>query len=121
MKNVNQGTRFSQEKTTRDPAVDGFLKSFTYRRILRIEEENVDGCGTSAVMYVMFGGVVDDDIRERFQNILRGVKARTASEDYDTVSMVAEAVEEFNLSVFARNRGITVGIVDAPYCGVITF
>lgn len=121
MKNVHQGTQFPQKKTTRDPAVDKFLKSYTHQRILRIEEENVDGCGTSAVMYVMFAGVVTDEIRDRFQTILRGVKARKSCEDYDTESMVAVAVDEFNLSVFARVHEITVGIVDAPYCGVVTF
>lgn len=121
IKKINQGDKTSPKKNTRDLEVDSFLKTYTHRRVLRIVEENVDGCGTHAIMYVMFAGVVTDDIREHFQNILRGVKARTACEDYDTEEMVAEAVKEFNLSAFAWSRGITVGIIDAPYCGVVTF
>ena len=89
--------------------------------ILRVIEENVDGCGTDAVAYVMFSKNLDDETRERFENHLRAVKNRTAACDYDTDDLFQTAVEEFNKSVMAISRRIKAKIINAPYFGVVTF
>lgn len=89
--------------------------------ILRVIEEDVDGCGSDAVMYVMFSKPIDNDIQNEFQNHLRAVKESDISADYDTEDMVDEAIERFNVSEFAKNLIITVCTIDAPYHGVVTF
>lgn len=93
----------------------------TRNRILRVVEEDVDGCGSDAVDYVMFSKPVNDDTQELFQNILRDVKANTDCEDYDTDDMVEEAVERFNASEFAKNHSTSAEVIGAPYYGVVTF
>lgn len=89
--------------------------------ILRIEEENVDGCGSNAVMYVEFSRMLNTEIQERFQNHLQAVKGRADACDQDTEEMVKEAVENFNKSIFAKALDIQAEICDAPYFGVATF
>lgn len=88
---------------------------------LRVVEENVDGCGSDAVEYVMFSKPVCVNVEEEFQRILRDVKTRPESEDYDTEDMILTAIEDFNASVFAQRDNITAEIIDAPYYGVVTF
>lgn len=93
----------------------------TRDHILRIIEEDVDGCGSDAVTYVMFSKPLDDNIKARFEQHLIAVKERTAGEDYDTDDMVEEAIEDFNKSVIAISRHITAEQIGAPYFGVIEF
>lgn len=89
--------------------------------ILRVIEENVDGCGSDAVVYVMFSRPINDDIQNEFQNHLRDVKKSDDIDDYNTENMVDEAVDRFNASEFAKNLVITVQTINAPYYGVVTF
>ena len=89
--------------------------------ILRIEEENVDGCGSTAVMYVEFSKPLSDEIQERFQGHLRAVKNIADACDRDTEEMVKAAIESFNHSAFARTRGCYAETCFAPYYGVVTF
>ena len=89
--------------------------------VLRVVEENVDGCGSDAVMYVGFSRSLTPKIQERFQGHLRAVKGRADACDLDTEEMVNEAIEGFNESVCAKALDVQAEICDAPYFGVATF
>lgn len=93
----------------------------TNNRVLRVVEENVDGCGSDAVMYVEFSRMLNTEIQERFQNHLRAAKGRADACDQDTEEMVTEAVDNFNKSIFAKALDVQAEICDAPYFGVATF
>lgn len=88
---------------------------------LRVVEENVDGCGGDAIMYVVFSRAIDTEITDAFQAILRNVKNEHAEEDFDTEEMVNAAIKRFNSSDFAAECNMTVKTIDAPYFGVVTF
>lgn len=93
----------------------------TRNTILRVIEENVDGCGSDAVMYVMFSKPINNEIQNEFQTHLRDVKYSNIRDDYDTENMIDEAVDKFNASAFAKNLVITAHTIDAPYYGIVTF
>lgn len=93
----------------------------TRNNILRVIEENVDGCGSDAVMYVMFSEPVTEDIEENFQNMLRNIKRNHINSDYCTEDFVSDAVENFNTCMLTTGRCINAEIISAPYYGVVTF
>lgn len=95
--------------------------SYPGNNVLRVIEENVDGCGSDAIMYVGFSRPVTPTLQERFQKKLREVKRNHKNDDYDTENFVADAIDEFNAELLATGECITVEIIDAPYYGVVTF
>ena len=93
----------------------------TNANVLRVIEENVDGCGSDAIMYVGFSRHLTPAIADRFHNELRKVKAEHRNDDYDTETFVIEAVDNFNAELRKTGECISAEIVDAPYYGVVTF
>ena len=89
--------------------------------ILRVVEENVDGCGSDAVMYVEFSRMLSTEIMEKFHTYLQTAKNRANACDDDTESMVNDAVMTFNDSVFAKVRCVQAEICDVPYFGIVSF
>lgn len=93
----------------------------TNTNVLRVIEENVDGCGSDAVMYVSFSRHLTPAIADRFQDELRKVKTAHRNDDYDTESFVEEAIDNFNAALRKTGECITAKTIDAPYYGVVTF
>jgi len=89
--------------------------------IVRVIEENVDGCGGDAVMYVGVNKPIRDALVEQFEKVLRDTKAEFGGEDYDTESFVEEAVERFNNALASERQEIRAIVVDAPFDAVVTF
>lgn len=74
------------------------------KHILRVVEENADGCDTNIEVYVGFSSELNDTILKEFQKHLFEAKERAAILQYDTCEeMVQVAIEEFNNSSFAEH------------------
>lgn len=84
------------------------------KNIIRVCEENVDGCGSDAEVYVKFN-VVTPRIVEKFQKKLRTVKKLCVNKDYSTEDMVNEALTQFNGDkVFGK-------VISSPFGWEVTF
>lgn len=90
-------------------------------QILRVIEENVDGCGSDVELFVAFNNDHISDIHgPAFERILREVKADelfcecATSDDY-----ITEAVLRFNTE--NKSVGIKAEAIYAPYAHTVYF
>ena len=60
--------------------------------IIKIVEQNVDGCGGSAEMFASCSEPITRGILNELEGLLTAVKKEVISEDWDTEAMVNEAV-----------------------------
>lgn len=84
--------------------------------IYEIVEENIDGCGTNASVYVASPDVLNPEEELMLKECLDNVKSSTLSEDWDTDNMVDEALKQF-LNKTEKKLNIT----DSPVHNIITF
>lgn len=96
-------------------------RNMKHEYVIRITEENVDGCGSDAVIYVAFTKPLEGAALTAFQNTLRSVKAEHKCDDYDTEDFVQVALDEFNQYPEAKAQGIHGKICDVPYTWAIKF
>jgi hypothetical protein len=81
--------------------------------IVRIIEENVDGCGSDAIVYVRFA-CIDPEETTDFKALLAEIKSSTGS--HLTEELVSDALARFD-----RETGIYGKLCDAPYDYEISF
>lgn len=84
--------------------------------ILRVTEEDVDGCGGKCTMYVRFERPITKTQRDRFGELLNEVKENDGYEDCDTEDMVCIAVERF-----IEETGISAEIAGGLANGAVSF
>lgn len=82
--------------------------------IVRVCEENVDGCGSDAEIYVKFN-VITPEIAEKFQKRLRVVKKTCAKQDFSTEDFVNEALSRFN------TRIVHGEVISSPFGWEVSF
>ena len=84
--------------------------------VYKITEENVDGCGEDAVEFISANTPVSGRAALLFEECLRKSKLDYGNRDFDTSSMVEEA-----LKAFSAQTGIKVELCAAPYQGEFKF
>ncbi|MBE7009488.1 MAG: hypothetical protein E7422_10260 [Ruminococcaceae bacterium] len=77
--------------------------------IIKVVEKDVNGCGEDAEVYVSCSETITDAILTALEEILSTVKEGTPVEEWDTDSLVAEAVERFN-----SNNDAQLEIINSP-------
>lgn len=82
--------------------------------IIRVIEENVDGCGSAAEIFVKFNAVTQE-IVEQFQEKLREVKRMHAWNDFSTEDYVNEALSQFT------SPSVHGEIIPDPFGWEVTF
>lgn len=83
---------------------------------IKVVENNIDGCGSNAELFVHSPKELSETALERLGELLHAVKSETCSEDWDTEEMVDEAI-----SRFSSETGIELEIVSAPYAAELEF
>ena len=76
------------------------------KNIIKIVEQNVDGCGGSAEMFASCSEPITSEILNELEGLLAAVKKEVISEDWDTEAMVNEAVRRFNAEHTWEKSGI---------------
>lgn len=86
------------------------------KRIYEIIEENVDGCGTNASVYVASPDVLNPKEEHTLKECLDEVKSNIPGEDWNTDEMVDEALKQF-----LNRTGKELNITNSPIHSIITF
>lgn len=95
--------------------------------VIRVTEEDVDGCGGEADVYVGFTAPLDSNQRSLLESILNVVKHDCAKIDFDTEDYVTEAVKRFNSEVLNGHLGGRAieppkgSVIQCPYNDAIVF
>lgn len=90
-------------------------------QILRVIEENIDGCGSDVELYVYFNNDhIADTHGPALAKILRALKVDEQLGEYATsYDYIAEAVSQFNAA--NRPTGIEAEAICAPYSHTVYF
>lgn len=82
--------------------------------VIRVIEENVDGCGSNAEVYVKFN-TITPEIVLKFQEKLCEIKRTQAGNDFSTEDFLNEALAQFNTpSVYGE-------VIPDPFGWEVTF
>lgn len=103
---------------------EDFLFRKNYRtpdHVIKITEENVDGCGGDASVYAGFTGPLNADLQTQLTEILKRVKQEHRSDDFDTEDFVEEALAEFNQPHADLSQTVFGRILSQPFTGEIKF
>lgn len=111
LKNIDSYIKLFQDAFENTPS-----QSSKEGYVLRVTEEDVDGCGGECTMYVRFERPITKPQRDRFGELLKEVKEDDGYEDCDTEDMVCTAVEHF-----IKETGINAEIAGGLANGAVSF
>ena len=100
------------------------MKECFGKRIVRVVEENVDGCGGDAEIFVECTEPLTAALAEQLSVQLRQAKIDHANDDYDTEDLVEAAVEKFNDKNGLLGCGFVrpqMRVIGSPFAQTITF
>ncbi len=85
--------------------------------IYKVTEVNIDGCGGDCYEYVSATRKLTKEEEIDFSNILKHVKYTMVDNDFDTWSMVEEAIKGFN----AKHDNVQLNMYNFPFEGEFKF